>query len=70
MNDNQKTKIKTKTTKAIIAAATILAVVASVAMIGIQKQMSQYALASIVRTLRIEIDGRCFIIIGACTTGA
>jgi plastocyanin len=43
MNDNKKTKIKT--TKAIIAAATILAVVASVAMIGIQTQMSQYALA-------------------------
>jgi hypothetical protein len=43
MNDNQKTK--TKTTKAIIAAATIMAVVASVAMIGMQTQMSQYALA-------------------------
>ena len=43
MNDNKKTK--TKTTKAIIAAATILVVVASVAMIGIQTQMSQYALA-------------------------
>ena len=43
MNDNKKTK--TKTTKAIIAAATILAVVASVAMIGMQTQMSQYALA-------------------------
>jgi hypothetical protein len=43
MNDNQKTK--TKTTKAFIAAATILAVVASVAMIGMQTQMSQYALA-------------------------
>ena len=42
MNDNLK---KTKTTKALIAAATILAVVASVAMIGIQTQMSQYALA-------------------------
>jgi len=45
MNDNKKTKIKTKTTKAIIAAATILVVVASVTMIGIQTQMSQYALA-------------------------
>jgi plastocyanin len=44
MNDNKKTKTKTKTTKAIIAAATILAVVASAAMIGIQTQMSQYAL--------------------------
>ena len=43
MNDNKKTKLKT--TKAIIAAATILVVVASVAMIGIQTQMSQYALA-------------------------
>jgi plastocyanin len=43
MNDNKKTK--TKTTEAIIAAATILAVVASAAMIGIQTQMSQYALA-------------------------
>jgi hypothetical protein len=43
MNDNKKTK--TKTTKGIIAAATILVVVASVAMIGIQTQMSQYALA-------------------------
>ena len=43
MNDNKKTK--TKTTKAIIAAATILTVVASVTMIGIQTQMSQYALA-------------------------
>jgi hypothetical protein len=41
MNDNE----KTKTTKAFIAAATILVVVASVAMIGIQTQMSQYALA-------------------------
>jgi hypothetical protein len=36
---------KTKTTKAFIAVATILVVVASVAMIGIQTQMSQYALA-------------------------
>ena len=43
MNDNQKTK--TKTTKAIIAAATILAVVASATMFGMQTQMSQYALA-------------------------
>jgi plastocyanin len=43
MNDNQKTK--TKTTKAIMAAATILAVVASAAMIGIETQTSQYALA-------------------------
>jgi hypothetical protein len=43
MNDNKKTK--TKTTKGIIAVATILVVVASVAMIGIQTQMSQYALA-------------------------
>jgi hypothetical protein len=40
MNDNKKTK-----TKGIIAAATILVVVASVAMIGLQTQMSQYALA-------------------------
>jgi hypothetical protein len=43
MNDNKKTK--TKTTKAFIAATTIMAVVASVAMIGMQTQMSQYALA-------------------------
>src|ERR1700758_1484366 len=43
MNDNKKTR--TRTTKAIIAAATILVVVASVAMIGLQTQMSQYALA-------------------------
>jgi hypothetical protein len=43
MNDNKKTKLKT--TKGIIAAATILVVVASVAMIGIQTQTSQYALA-------------------------
>jgi hypothetical protein len=43
MNDNKKTK--TKTTKAIIAAATILAVVASATMFGMQTQMSQYALA-------------------------
>ena len=43
MNDNKKTK--TKTTKAFIAAATILAVVASATMFGIQTQMSQYALA-------------------------
>jgi hypothetical protein len=43
MNENKKTKLKT--TKAFIAAATILVVVASVAMIGIQTQMSQYALA-------------------------
>jgi hypothetical protein len=42
MNDNQKTKIKT--TKAIMAAATILAVVASAAMV-LGTQMSQYALA-------------------------
>ena len=41
MDDNK----KTKTAKAIIAATTNLAVVASVAMIGIQTQMSQYALA-------------------------
>ncbi|MGC1930707.1 MAG: hypothetical protein WA667_17190 [Candidatus Nitrosopolaris sp.] len=46
MNDNKKTKTKTKTTKAIIAAAAIMAVVASAAMVlGIQTQMSQYALA-------------------------
>ena len=45
MNDNKKTKTKLKTTKAIIAAATILAVVASATMFGIQTQMSQYALA-------------------------
>ena len=44
MNNNKKTKTKTKT-NGIIAAATILVVVASVAMIGIQTQMSQYALA-------------------------
>jgi plastocyanin len=43
MNDNKKTK--TKTTKAIIAAATILAVVASATMFGMQTQMSQYVLA-------------------------
>jgi hypothetical protein len=43
MNDNQKTK--TKTTKAIIAAATILAVVASATMFGMHTQMSQYVLA-------------------------
>jgi hypothetical protein len=43
MNDNKKTK--TKITKGFIAVATILVVVASVAMIGIQTQMSQYALA-------------------------
>ena len=43
MNDNKKTK--TKTTKAIVAAATIMAIVASVAMLGIQTQMLQYALA-------------------------
>jgi hypothetical protein len=41
--NNQKTK--TKTTKGIIAAATIMVVVASIAMIGIQTQISQYALA-------------------------
>jgi hypothetical protein len=40
MNDSKKTK-----TKGIIAAATILVIVASVAMFGIQTQMSQYALA-------------------------
>ena len=45
MNDNKKTKTKTKTTKAFIAAATILAVVASATMFGMQTQMSQYALA-------------------------
>jgi hypothetical protein len=48
MNDNKKTKTKTKTktTKTIIAAATIMVVVASAAMIlGMQTQMSQYALA-------------------------
>jgi hypothetical protein len=43
MNDNKKTK--TKTTKAFIAAATILVVVASASMFGIQTQMSQYAQA-------------------------
>src|SRR5215510_5676444 len=42
--NNQKTKTKTKTTKAIMAAATILAVVASAAMV-LGTQMSQYALA-------------------------
>ena len=36
---------KTNTTKAFIAAATILTVVASATMFGIQTQMSQYALA-------------------------
>ena len=41
MNDNK----KTKTTKAFIAAATILAVVASATMFGMQTQMSQNALA-------------------------
>ncbi|MFY9869627.1 MAG: hypothetical protein WAK17_07910 [Candidatus Nitrosopolaris sp.] len=40
MNNNQKTK-----TKAFIAAATIMVVVASVAMVGMQTQMFQYALA-------------------------
>src|SRR5215469_2036767 len=45
MNDNKKTKTKTKTTKAIIAAATILAVVVSATMFGMQTQMLQYALA-------------------------
>ncbi|MGA9148983.1 MAG: hypothetical protein WBZ36_00285 [Candidatus Nitrosopolaris sp.] len=44
MNDNKKTITKTKTTKAIIAAAAIMAVVASAAMI-LGTQMSQYALA-------------------------
>ena len=44
MNDNKKTKIKTKTAKTIMAAATILAVVASAAMV-LGTQMSQYALA-------------------------
>ena len=43
MNDNKKTK--NKNNKGIIDAATILVVVASVAMIGIQTQMSQHALA-------------------------
>ena len=43
MNDNKKTK--TKTTKGVIAAATILIVVASAAMIGIQTQVLQYAQA-------------------------
>ena len=45
MNDNKKTKTNTKTTNGMIVAATIMVVVASVAMIGIQTQMSQYALA-------------------------
>ena len=40
MNDSKKTK-----TKGIIAAATILVVVASATIFGIQTQMSQYALA-------------------------
>jgi len=45
MDDNKKTKTKTKTTNGMIVAATILVIVAAVAMIGIQTQMSQYALA-------------------------
>jgi plastocyanin len=44
MNDNKKIKIKIKTTKAIIAAATIIAVIASAAMV-LGTQMSQYVLA-------------------------
>ncbi|HXX99196.1 MAG TPA: hypothetical protein VEL11_19065 [Candidatus Bathyarchaeia archaeon] len=44
MNDNQKTKTKTTKAKSIIAAAAIMAVVASAAMI-LGTQMSQYALA-------------------------
>ena len=44
MNDNKKTKTKTTTAKTIMAAATILAVVASAAMV-LGTQMSQYALA-------------------------
>ena len=44
MNDNKKTKTKTTKTKSIIAAAAIMAVVASAAMI-LGTQMSQYALA-------------------------
>ncbi|MGB6530633.1 MAG: hypothetical protein WBF33_21205 [Candidatus Nitrosopolaris sp.] len=55
MNDNQKTK--TKTTKAIIAAATILAVVASAAMIGIETQTSQYALAQTYGTTATSAAG-------------
>jgi|GEM_PF-3129116 len=45
MNDNKKTETKTKTTKAFIVAATILVVVASATIFGMQTQMSQYALA-------------------------
>ena len=53
MNDNKTTK--TKTTKAIIAAAAIMAVVASAAMIlGIQ--MSQYAVAQTYGQLHHQQD--------------
>jgi plastocyanin len=56
MNDNKKTK--TKTTKAIIAAAAIMAVVASAAMVfGIQTQMSQYALAQTYGTTAASAAG-------------
>jgi len=52
MNDNKITI--TKTTKAIIAAATIMVVVASAATIGIQTQMSQYALAQTYGTTAVS----------------
>ena len=48
MNDNKRTQTKIKTTKAIIAAAAIMAIVASAAMIlGTQTQMLQHAFAQI-----------------------
>src|SRR5215467_9585034 len=46
MNNNK----KTKTTMAIIAAAAIMAVIASASMIGIQTEMSQHALAQTNKT--------------------
>ena len=57
MNDNKKTKTKTKKTKSFIVVATILLVVASVAMIGIQTQMSQYALAQTNGTTAVASAG-------------
>src|SRR5215469_13525061 len=55
MNDNKKTKTKTKTktAKTIMAAATILAVVASAAMV-LGTQMSQYALAQTYRITAVS----------------
>jgi hypothetical protein len=49
------------TTKGIIAAATILVVVASVAMIGIQTQMSQYALAKHARDPPVIPETHAFV---------